>query len=256
MPQVCEHARHADMIDQVIELSADADDGTNERVSMVRVRRWFACSWLLARYARHKRCHNALTRPPQLECLCPMCRLWTASAQRLDKPYRAVMLHLCQLYVCEQATVQAQGQRARQTGQIAFPQRPTAMDLVPFAEAKLGQVTDPEAPLTARSLARLEQQPELVNLGISFSVFLAGYPPEGTLLSAMPAPHHRTVRGWMACIPLTQFVPPHIQCCALPLQHGYTWGAPRRQQSSSTAVCDAAAQLSKRTHTLATSAAG
>ncbi len=59
-----------------------------------------------------------------------------------------------------------QGKAATQTLSIVFPQRLVVMDLVPFAPSKLGRVSNPEAPITQRALARLEPQPELRHLDV------------------------------------------------------------------------------------------
>ncbi len=87
-----------------------------------------------------------------------------------------------------------QGKAATQTLSIVFPQRLVVMDLVPFAPSKLGRVSNPEAPITQRALARLEPQPELRHLDVCLPAYLALYPEKGTMLRDMPAPYSRTVR--------------------------------------------------------------
>ena len=95
--------------------------------------------------------------------------------------------------------VAAQGQVAKETRQIAFPYKPPARNLTPSAEDKLGTVADKEAPLTARALARLEQQPDLPQLGVCLPLYLSDYPPEGTMLRDLPVPE-RTVRPTSTCV--------------------------------------------------------
>ena len=80
------------------------------------------------------------------------------------------------------------------------------MDLVPFAEEKLGPVVDAQAPLTACALTRRAEQPELrVHLGVCLLLYLADYPPPGTMLCDLPVPEDLTVRlsSCCVCVPLS-----------------------------------------------------
>lgn len=115
-------------------------------------------------------------------------------------------------------TVQAEV--AKQTLKITFPQRPTVMDLVPFAEAKLGPATDKEAPLTQRALARLDEQPELVHLGVCLSLYLGLYPDPGTMLRDLPAPESSKARSPTPCAAtLCAVSQVRMRCCCGTIYH-------------------------------------
>ena len=154
-----------------------------------RVARTVACGWRYAAYRLRSGADILNWRLAHLS----RDRIKT-HCKRPSIPAQAAVLYPCKLLCPEAAAVCAQAQLARQTGKIAFPQRPTAMDLTVFAEAQLGPVIDPEAPLTARARARLELQPELLHLGVSLSLYLSGFPEKGTMLSALRKPDSVKVR--------------------------------------------------------------
>jgi len=78
------------------------------------------------------------------------------------------------------------------------PREAPPLHLTLVTEAKLSPVTGPDVPLTARALACVEQRPDLPHLGVCLSLYLADYPPPGTMPG--PAPEARTVRLPMACV--------------------------------------------------------
>ena len=189
-----DHARHADILDQFLELNVDAHDpstpATGPRRSMVRARRSSPCKMFCMAQSSAASRSSEHTASSSSGCPAAWCLATLGGAQQ-SHPYHLISTST----VCCCAGAGRQADAADRISPQPPDHQPLTMDRTPFAES--GLVTDEDAALTARALERREQQPELRHLDVCLRLHMANYPPPGTMLCELPPLSAQTVRAPM-----------------------------------------------------------